>query len=243
MRRITCCFAVLAIVFLNVQLQTIAKEASTRALKQQERYNVSLALEFRKKNPSGFERVMDFLNQQGPNGFASGFMVGDALVMTAYHVVSGELGDSKMKVLGFHPHDQLDVRVFVNGCRATVIKVDKEADLALLSVCDSSKQYRTPAFQTTLIKDERIVLIASPHGARIVSNGFFYGPYSLRGLEYISAKLEARDGYSGSPVYNQKAEVIGVFSGYDWSKKVALITPGERAEKLLAEYVAEPKTK
>ncbi len=243
MRRITCGFAVLAIVFLNVQPQTIAKDVSAQALKQQERNNVSLALEFRKKNPNGFERVMDFLNQQGPNGFASGFMVGEGLVMTAYHVVSGDLGDSKKKVLGFSPHEQLDVRIFVNGCRARVIRVDKEADLALLEVCDSSKRYLTPAFQTSLIKDERIVLIASPHGARIITKGVFHGPYSLRGLNYLSAKLEARDGYSGSPVYNQKAEVVGVFSGYDWSKKVALITPGERAEKLLAEYIAEPKTK
>ncbi len=242
MRRITCCFAVLAIVFFNIQLQASAKDKSARALKLQERYNVSLALEFRKKNQSGLERVLDFLNQEGPNGFASGFMVGEGLVMTAYHVVSGDLGDSKKRVLGFSPHDELDVRVFVNGCRATVIRVDKEADLALLEVCDF-KHYRTPSFQTSLTKDERIVLIASPHGSRIVSRGVFHGPYSLRGLDYLSAKLEARDGYSGSPVYNQNAEVVGVFSGYDWSKKVALITPGERAEKLLADYMAEPTTK
>jgi V8-like Glu-specific endopeptidase len=55
--------------------------------------------------------------------------------------------------------------------------------------------------------------------------------------------MEARDGYSGSPVYNQKAEVVGVFSGYDWTKKVALITPGGRAEKLLSDYNSDPKTK
>ena len=243
MRRITCGLAVLAIVLVNFQPRSFAKDTHAQTLKQQERYNVSLALEFRKKNQNGFERVLDFLNQQGPNGFASGFMVGEGLVMTAYHVVSGDLGESKKRVLGFGPHDQLDVRVYVNGCRANVLKVDKEADLALLEVCDSFKHARTLAFQTSLTKDERITLIASPHGNKIVSRGVFYGPYSLRGLEYLSAKLEARDGYSGSPVYNQKAEVIGVFSGYDWSKKVALITPGERAEKLLADYISEPKTK
>lgn len=241
MRRMCCCFAVLVIVFCNVQPPAIAKDEAARALKQQERYNVSLELEFRRKNQNGFQRVMDFLNQQGPNGFASGFVVGEGLVMTAYHVVSGELVDSKKRVLGFNTRDELDVRIYVNGCRANVIRVDKEADLALLEVCNSFKPNRTPLFQATLIKDERIVLIASPHGSRIVSRGIFDGPYSLRGLEYLSAKLEARDGYSGSPVYNQKAEVVGVFSGYDWAKKVALITPGMRAEKLLADYAAEPK--
>jgi hypothetical protein len=38
-------------------------------------------------------------------------------------------------------------------------------------------------------------------------------------------KIESRDGFSGSPVYNEKAEVVGIFSGYDWSQKVALISP------------------
>jgi hypothetical protein len=49
-----------------------------------------------------------------------------------------------------------------------------------------------------------------------------------------------RDGYSGSPVYNQKAEVIGVFSGYDWNQSLAVISPAIRAEKLLQGYFAAP---
>jgi S1-C subfamily serine protease len=242
MKKITCSVALLAVVLFCLPVCSVGKDSSTQALKQQERYTVSLSLEFRKKEQNSFEKVLAFLNQAGPNGFATGFVVGDGLVMTAYHVVSGELGDSKKRVLGFSPHDELEVRVFVNGCKATVIKVDKEADLALLDVCDSVKS-KVPSFQTSVTKDERIVLIASPHGYKIVSRGIFHGPYPLRGLEYLSAKIEARDGYSGSPVYNQKAEVVGVFSGYDWTKKVALITPGERAQRLLTEYISEPKTK
>lgn len=243
MKKTSFCLAVLAIVFFHVPVQSVVKDSVTPEIKQQERNTVSLALEFTKKQQNNLERVLAFLNQPGPNGHATGFIVGEGLVMTAYHVVSGELGESKKRVLGFDPKDQLDVKVFVNGCKATVMKVDKEADLALLSVCGSLKQSRTTEFQGSLEKDERIVLIASPHGYKIVSRGVFYGPYSLRGLDYIAAKMEARDGYSGSPVYNQKAEVVGVFSGYDWTQKVALITPGMRAQKLLEEYNAEPKTK
>jgi S1-C subfamily serine protease len=243
MKKMTCSVALLAVVLFCVPARSAGKDSSAQALKQQERYTVSLALEFRKKDQNNFEKVLAFLNQAGPNGFATGFVVGEGLVMTAYHVVSGDLGDSKKRVLGFSPLDELEVRVFVNGCKATVIKVDKEADLALLDVCDSVKQSRVPSFQTSVTKDERIVLIASPHGYKIVSRGVFHGPYTLRGLEYLSAKMEARDGYSGSPVYNQNAEVVGVFSGYDWTKKVALITPGERAQKLLSDYTSEPKTK
>jgi V8-like Glu-specific endopeptidase len=49
-------------------------------------------------------------------------------------------------------------------------------------------------------------------------------------------KIDSRDGFSGSPVYNDKAEVVGVFSGYDWSQKLALISPSIRAQKLLEDY-------
>jgi hypothetical protein len=57
----------------------------------------------------------------------------------------------------------------------------------------------------------------------------------------LSVKIEGRDGFSGSPVYNQKAEVVGIFSGYDWSQKVAVISPGARAQKLLVDYIADPR--
>ena len=40
------------------------------------------------------QRVFSFLDY-GPNGFATGFVVGNGLVMTAYHAVSGNLTISK----------------------------------------------------------------------------------------------------------------------------------------------------
>jgi S1-C subfamily serine protease len=161
--------------------------------------------------------------------------------MTAYHVVSGELSVSKKLQLGFAPKDQLKVKVYVNGCQATVIKVDEAADLALLRVCQSQKQAKLAAFQTSLNQDEKLLLIARPHGSKTVRRGVFYGLYPLRGQEYLSAKIDVRDGYSGSPVYNERAELVGVFSGYDWSKKLALISPGTRAQKLLEEYISAPR--
>jgi hypothetical protein len=35
--------------------------------------------------------------------------------------------------------------------------------------------------------------------------------------------------------------VVGVFSGYDWSQKLALISPSPRAQKLLDDYNAMAK--
>jgi len=201
---------------------------------------VSLDLKFTKKKPNAMQRVFSFLDY-GPNGFASGFVVGNGLVITAYHAVSGNLSDTKKVQLGFAPGDQLAVEISVNGCRATVIKVDADADLALLRICQSSREVRSPAFQAVVARDEKLLVIARPHGNKMVRRGVFYGPYIVNGQEFRLAKIEGHDGYSGSPVYNQKAEIVGVFSGYDRTQKLAMISPGIRAQKLLEDYVAEPK--
>jgi S1-C subfamily serine protease len=217
-----------------------AQNTLAEIVKQQGRYTLSLDLSFSKKNPSPLQRVISFLDL-APNGYATGFLVGDGLVMTSYHVVSGDIGASKKIELGFRPEDQLEVRVHVNGCQATVINVDKDADLALLGICKSKKQIRTPAFQTSPSKDDKLLVIARPHGEKTVRRGTLVEAHTFHGQQYWFAKLEGHDGYSGSPVYNQKAEVIGVFSGYDWAQNLALISPGVRAQKLLADYHASAK--
>jgi S1-C subfamily serine protease len=201
---------------------------------------VSLDLKFTKKRPNAMQRVFGFLDY-GPNGFATGFFVGNGLVMTAYHAVSGNLPDSKKVQLGFAPGDELMVEISVNGCRATVIRVDEDADLALLRICESDGKIKAPAFQTVVTKNEKLLVIARPHGNKMVRRGVVFGPYEVKGKQYCLAKIDGHDGYSGSPVYNQKAEIVGVFSGYDRGQKLAMISPGISAQKLLDDYVASPK--
>lgn len=217
-----------------------AKDSTSKAFKLHERYTVSLELEFSRRNPNALDKVMTFLDW-GPNGYATGFMVGDGLLMTSYHVVSGELGAYKKIALGFSASDQLDVKVFVKGCHAKVITVDRDADLALLEMCTSQKKNIVPTFQPAPIKDEKLLLIARPHGDSIMRQGTFSGSYTLNGMDYLSAKLNARDGFSGSPVYNQQAELVGVMSGYDPTKKLALISPVVRVQKLLDDYTSSHK--
>lgn len=216
-----------------------ANDPATMIIKR-DGYTVSLDLKFMKKQRNSLQNVLSFLDY-GPNAYATGFLVGDGLVMTAYHAVSGDLSISKKAQLGFAGDDLLEVRVTINGCNATVLKVDEDADLALLRICGSQKKAKAPAFQTSLSKDEKLLLIARPHGGKMVRRGIFSGAYLFRGLEYWSATIDVRDGYSGSPVYNDKAELIGVFSGYDWAKKLALISPGVRAQKLLEDYLSSQK--
>src|SRR5678816_3893211 len=133
-------------------------DSNSRILKQQERYTVSLELEFSKKGQNALEHAISVLFDVGPNGYATGFMVGDGLVMTAYHVISGNLSNTKKVMLGFRASDELSVKVFVDGCRAKVIKVDKEADLALLEMCRNSKSAKAPKFQTAPNKDDALFL-------------------------------------------------------------------------------------
>jgi S1-C subfamily serine protease len=232
-------FAVVLVAISLLAPKSAADDPLARMLKQGG-YTVSLDLKFSRKNQNSLSRVIALLDY-GPNGFATGFLVGDGLVMTAYHVVSGDLSPAKKAQLGFSPNDELKVKAYIGGCEATIIKVDVDADLALLRACQSQKQTRAPAFQMSLDKDEELLLIARPHGDKKVKRGIFQGPYMSRGLQYWSATMEVRDGYSGSPVYNDRAEIVGVFSGYDWSKKLALISPGERAQKLLADYNSRAK--
>jgi hypothetical protein len=102
-----------------------------------------------------------------------------------------------------------------------------------------SKAAKAPTFGMSPSKDDKLFLIARPHGDKVVSHGRFYGPYMLGNQQYWSVKIDSRDGFSGSPVYNANAEVVGIFSGYDWSQKLALISPSTRAKELLDEYYAE----
>ncbi|HET6889675.1 MAG TPA: serine protease [Pyrinomonadaceae bacterium] len=241
MKRKTWGIALLGIILSAASFQSVGQNTASQIAKQQGPYTLSLELEFSKKNRNQLQKAMSVLLALGPNGHATGFLVGEGLVMTAYHVVSGELSDSKKIALGFKPKDQLEVKVYVNGCQATVIKVDKEADLALLEICGSRKQVKAPSFQASPSKDEKLLLIARPHGDKTVSQGSFHGAYTFRGQEFWAAKIDGRDGYSGSPIYNQNAEVVGVFSGYDWSQKLALISPGIRAQKLLEDYNSSAK--
>lgn len=217
------------------------QEILSQVQKQQERYTLSLDLEFNRKSGHSLEGALSALFGADPNGYATGFLVGDRLVMTAYHVISGNLSATKKINLGFRPEDELEVRVYVKGCRAAVIRVDAEADLALLEICGSQKTRARPTFQPTPIKDEKLLLIARPNGNKMISHGVLHGSYTLRGQEYWSAKIKSRDGYSGSPVYNQKAEVVGVFTGYDRIQDVALISPAIRMQRLLENLDSTPK--
>jgi S1-C subfamily serine protease len=233
-------FVAFVVVAVSLLTPVSAADDPLATVLKQEGFTVSLDLRFDKKRRNSLQHAASLFDW-GPNGYATGFVVGDRLVMTAYHVVSGNLSASKKSQLGFRAKDQLEVKASINGCQATLLKADEEADLALLRVCRTPKQAGTPAFQVSLSQDEKLLLIARPNGDKSVRRGVFSGPYTFRGHQYLSAKIDGRDGFSGSPVYNNRAEVVGVFSGYDSEKRLAVISTAERARKLLDDYASAPK--
>jgi S1-C subfamily serine protease len=235
---------VVVMLFIFVPAKCAAQDSANEVLKQRKRYTLSIALAFNKKKRNVLERTFSLIfNGITPNAYATGFLIDDGLVMTAYHTVSGELSPSKRKLLGFKPDDELQVHAYINNCLAKVVKIDKQADLALLRVCDSSKQATQPTFQTNANKDERLWIIAQQGSDKVVRRGSLQGIYTFRGQQYLSIKAEGQDGFSGSPVYNYKGEVIGVFCLYDWANGLAILSPGINAKKLVDDYYAETHIK
>ena len=238
MKKRICCVVSLAILLCVLPSKSASQGNPGLVVKQRERYTRSIALEFARKNRSVAERALSVIADVGPNAYATGFLVGNGLVMTAYHVVSGRLSASKRKLLGFKPDEELVVRAYVGGCPAKVVKVDKDADLALLVVCGSSKEAKRPTFQLTPAIDEQIILIAQPYQSKFLRKGVFQGPYTYQGKQYWSIKVDAFDGFSGSPVYNNQGQIVGVFCGYDPAEGLAFISPGDKAQRFLEEWEA-----
>ena len=235
MKRI-CCFASIAVVLCILPLGNAEQDKSAKLVREQERYTLAIALEFSKKNRNAVPRILSLLSGIDPNAYATGFLVDDGLVMTSYHVISGKLSPSKKRLLGFRPQDELEVKAYVNGCQARIAKVDEDADLALIRVCMGAKDIKRPKFQTSPSQNEHLLVIARPGDYKTVRRGVFYGSYTFRGQQYWSIKVDGQDGFSGSPVYNDKGQVVGIFSGYDWKQEIAFISPGVKAERFLADY-------
>lgn len=222
---------------LILSLAGSAQDTLTKIAKQNKSHTITVALEFSKKNRNPMLKALAAVGAITPNGHATGFFVGEGLVMTSYHVVSGKLNAHKKRLLGLKPDDELEVKIYVNDCQAKVVKVDQEADLALLRIC-SSRQVQRPTFRTEPSKDEQLLLIAQPGGEKLIRRGSFNGSYAFGGAQYWSAKIDGQDGFSGSPVYNDQGEIVGVFSLYDYARGVALLSPGIKAQRFLEAYDA-----
>jgi S1-C subfamily serine protease len=237
MQRQTRCFLVsMVAVFPVLAVSMSAQDSLDRVAKLHEPYTIPLALAFSRKSTNPVTRVLSAgAGVSEANGHATGLLVGDGLVMTSYHVVSGKLNASKRQILSFKPDDDLAVNIYVGGCQATVIKIDPGDDLALLRVC-TSRQAQPPMFRASPRKDEPLFVIAQPGEQKLLRRGSFNGTYAIGNAQYLSVKIDGQDGFSGSPVYDNNGEIVGLFSMYDWNQGLAFLSPAARVQQFLAEY-------
>jgi S1-C subfamily serine protease len=227
--------SVVAVAVLLAAVASAADDPLSRVVRQNQANTISVSLQFTKKNLSAIMRVIMGEGAFDANAKATGFLVGDGLVMTSYHVVSGALSKPKRRILGFGPDEGLDVAVYINGCPAKVLKADPTADLALLRACTPHVQ-QVPTFRAAPPKDAEVLVIAQPGLAKTIRRGSFQGYYAIGNAQYLTVKINGEDGFSGSPVYDDAGQVVGIFSMYDSTRGVGLLSPAPKALEFLAQY-------
>ncbi|MEK7449595.1 MAG: tetratricopeptide repeat-containing serine protease family protein [Planctomycetota bacterium] len=137
-----------------------------------------------------------------PLGKGSGFIVrSDGAIVTNLHVVSGA---SSIKVkIAKDKYLEVEGLLYSDAANDLVILKAKGNDLPILTLGDSDK----------IKPGEKVYVIGSPEGLEnsIITDGVINGRQEVgwdqKGIQ-ISAPIS--DGNSGSPVFNEKGQVIGV---------------------------------
>src|ERR1044071_3821982 len=180
MKKEICALVLLALAFIALPATPPARAAGGEgkdplaAVLKREGYTVSLDLRVRKQKRDGLQRFFEIFNgETPPNAYATGFVVGEGLVVTSYHTVSGGLDAAHRKRLGFTPDDVLKVEAYVNGCEAEVVGVDRDADLALLRVCRTKRLASALEFEDAPGRDDELLVIARPNRGKAVKRGLF----------------------------------------------------------------------
>jgi S1-C subfamily serine protease len=134
-------------------------------------------------------------------GHGSGFIISnDGYIITNEHVVSGE---SLVKVK-FSQGFALD---------ATVVKVNKDFDVALLKVTASDLPAMAIGNDGQLMLGEEIFAIGTPLDTELgqsVTRGVLSGKREIEGRAYLQTDVSINPGNSGGPLIDETGAVIGV---------------------------------
>jgi S1-C subfamily serine protease len=141
-------------------------------------------------------------------GSGTGFLVGDGVLATNYHVIEGA---TRIEAV-FHGDRSVEV--------AGVLASDPHSDLALLEVPEGTGRWLPLTRDQDVEPGERVVVLGSPLGlAGTLSEGIVaalrpdglspeVGAFQDQPLIQISAPISP--GSSGSPVMNLQGEVLGI---------------------------------
>ncbi len=128
------------------------------------------------------------------------FVSRGGLLLTAAHVVGG----------GKQLTVELSSRVRLP---ATVIRIDSDADVALLQVTGAGFQPARYSAQPLLQPGNDVFVVGSPLGdtyALSVSRGVVSGIRKINGVEYVQTDAAINHGNSGGPMFDGAGNLIGI---------------------------------
>lgn len=152
---------------------------------------------------------------------ATGFFVGDHLIVTNYHVIKGAQSAS---CFADDPTKSFKIEGSANE--------DEVADLVLLRV----NQLNNPSLSLAALAPEaggQIFIIGRPLGSSTVSEGTLASFREKEGLRQLVLNAYASVDNSGGPVMNAKGEVVGVSLGSKEGQKVQLAASFETLAEMI----------
>lgn len=172
----------------NATLQQIAEEALTNSV---------VRLDVERETPLlALRPQLNFIQIATNNG--SGFFVEKHLIVTNFHVIIGATAVS----IGFLDSEDTFA---IESVEAS----DVENDLILLKVAYEGAPLKL-GDSDTVVDEDAVCAVGYPGGVAKILHGTIDGILKKHGGDWIQMKIEATGGTSGSPIINDKGEVIGI---------------------------------
>src|SRR5262245_16240802 len=135
------------------------------------------------------------------SGLGTGFVVGDGLIATNYHVI-GEGRAIAVETPDGKKHPAVAVHAFDRNLDLAVIRIELK-ELPVLPLADSDK-----------LKDgQPIVAVGNPHGLKYsVVQGVLSGKREVDARPMLQLAIPVERGNSGGPVVDREGRVIGVMT-------------------------------
>jgi serine protease Do len=135
------------------------------------------------------------------DGFGSGFIISsDGYILTNYHVIQ----------------DEKNISVKLNSnvkMKASIVKSNKEYDLALLKIDAEELQAITVGNSDNVEVGDEVYAIGTPMDETLgqtITRGIISGQREIKNVKYLQTDVSINPGNSGGPLLNEKGEVIGV---------------------------------
>jgi len=127
--------------------------------------------------------------------------------------------------------------------RATILKMDEDMDLALLSIIYSGEKFLTLENEQVPIRDQYLIAVGNDHETDIidVSYGFVHEVVDHHGVQDIVHSVPLYWGWSGGPLLNLEGHVVGIHKMAWGDGPILAVSTGLEAIKEFLERPNNPK--